>query len=52
MEILRIVFPAMMVIGAFGSLMVEVVSKGNWAVALQWAGACLLYIALTIRNIK
>lgn len=48
--ILKIIFPALMVIGALGSLIVEIVNKGDWAVCLQWVGACLLYTALMIRN--
>lgn len=51
-EILKVVFPLLMVTGAFGSVVVEVVSKGDWAVALQWVGATLLYTALTFRNIR
>ena len=41
-----------MVIGALGSLIVEIVNKGDRATALQWIGACLLYTALTFRNIR
>lgn len=49
-NILKIVFPAMMVCGAFGSFIVNVVTKGDFAVSLQWVGACLLYTALLMRN--
>lgn len=48
--IFKIIFPALMVIGALGSLIVEIVNKGDWAVGLQWVGACLLYTALMFRN--
>ena len=51
MEMFKIDFPLLMVAGAFGSLIVEIVSKGSWATALQWVGACLLYTALMFRNI-
>lgn len=51
MEMLRIVFPLLMVVGALGSLMVNLVQKGDWATSLQWLGACLLYTALTMRNV-
>lgn len=48
---LKIVFPVLMVIGALGSLVVNIVDKGDWATSLQWIGAVLLYTALTFRNI-
>lgn len=51
MEMLRIVFPLLMVAGALGSLVVNLVQKGDWATSLQWLGACLLYTALTMRNV-
>lgn len=51
MEMLRIVFPLLMVVGALGSLVVNLVQKGDWATSLQWLGACLLYTALTMRNV-
>lgn len=35
MEILRIIFPALMVIGALGSLVVNIVSKGEYAMSIQ-----------------
>ena len=50
MNILKIVFPALMVLGAFGSLVVNVITKGEMAISLQWIGACLLYTALLMRN--
>lgn len=49
-NVLKIVFPAMMVAGAAGSLIVNVVSKGEFPVSLQWIGAALLYTALLLRN--
>lgn len=52
MATLKIIFPILMVIGALGSLVVNVVDKGNWATSLQWIGAALLYTALTMRNIN
>ena len=48
---LKIVFPILMVIGALGSLVVNIVDSGDWATSLQWIGAGLLYTALTFRNI-
>ena len=51
MNTLKIVFPLLMVIGAVGSLVVNIIDKGEWATSLQWIGAGLLYTALTIRNI-
>ena len=47
----EIIFPLLMVIGAAGSLVTNIVSKGGWATSLQWFGAMLLYFALTFRNI-
>lgn len=47
---LNIVFPLLMVAGALGSLVVNIITKGEWATSLQWIGAGLLYTALTIRN--
>jgi len=47
---LRIFFPALMVIGASGSLAVNIYTKGNWPVSLQWLGAAILYTALLFRN--
>jgi len=49
-DILKIVFPALMVTGATGSLVVNICTKGNWPVSLQWLGAALLYTALLFRN--
>lgn len=51
MEILRIIFPALMVFGALGSLIVNIVEKGNYAISIQWIGAALLYTALMLRNV-
>lgn len=50
MNTLRIIFPALMVIGALGSFAVNMASRGDAAVSLQWVGAALLYTALLIRN--
>ena len=47
---LKIIFPAMMVAGAIGSLVVNFVERGEWATSLQWIGAALLYTALLFRN--
>lgn len=48
---LKIIFPALMVIGALGSLILNIVTnKQDWPVSLQWFGAALLYTALLFRN--
>ena len=52
MNTLKILFPALMVLGAVGSLVVNVITKGENAVSLQWIGAALLYTALLLRNIS
>lgn len=52
MKLLKIIFPALMVIGAFGSLIVNMISKGGYAMSIQWIGATLLYTALMLRNTK
>lgn len=52
MDVLRILFPILMVIGALGSLVVNVIQKGDWPISLQWFGAMMLYTALTFRNIR
>lgn len=49
-NILKIVFPGLMVLGAAGSLVVNIISKGDWPTSLQWIGASLLYTALLFRN--
>ena len=49
-DVLKVLFPAMMVAGALGSLIVNIVTKGNWPTSLQWFGAMLLYTALLFRN--
>lgn len=49
-NILAIVFPGMMVCGAVGSLVVNVISKGEFPVSSQWIGAAILYSALLLRN--
>jgi hypothetical protein len=48
---LKIACPILMVIGATGSLVVNIIDKGEWSTSLQWRGAALLYTALTFRNI-
>ena len=48
---MKALFPALMVVGAFGSLVVNLITRGEIAVSLQWIGACLLYTALLMRNI-
>jgi hypothetical protein len=48
--ILKILFPALMVTGALGSLIVNMIAKGDWPRSLQWLGASLLYTALLFRN--
>lgn len=50
MEMLKIICPLLMVIGALGSLVVNIIDKGNWATSLQWIGAAILYTALMFRN--
>ncbi len=51
MNYLKIIFPLMMVVGALGSMIVSLINDGISATGLQWLGACLLYTALTLRNI-
>ena len=51
MEIMKIICPALMVIGAIGSLVLNLLSKGHYAVSVQWIGAALLYTALMLRNV-
>lgn len=51
LNILKVVFPALMVTGATGSLIVNLISnRQDWPVSLQWLGAALLYTALLFRN--
>lgn len=45
-DILKVAFPGLMVAGAVGSLVVNIIDKGNWPTSLQWLGASLLYTAL------
>ena len=52
LDILKILFPALMVVGALGSLIVNLIDKGEHAISIQWLGAALLYTALMMRNIK
>ena len=49
-SMLKILFPALMVTGALGSLILNICTKGDWPVSLQWFGAMLLYTALLCRN--
>ena len=49
-NVLKVVFPALMVTGAAGSLIVNLITKGEGPVSLQWFGAMLLYTALLFRN--
>lgn len=51
-DILRIAFPIIMVIGAIGSLIVNIIEHGFYGITLQWLGAALLYTGLTFRNMK
>lgn len=48
--LLKIIFPLLMVIGATGSLIVNIATHGEKATSLQWIGAALLYTALMFRN--
>ena len=50
MDILKVFFPVLMVIGALGRLVVNIIDHGSYATSLQWIGAGLLYTALTLRN--
>lgn len=52
MSTLKIICPLLMVIGALGSLIVNIIDKGNWATSLQWVGAAILYTALMFRDIN
>lgn len=49
-NVLKIIFPLLMVVGATGSLVVNVANHGDKATSLQWVGAALLYTALMFRN--
>ena len=50
-HMLKIIFPAMMVAGAAGSLILNfIVNRQEWPISLQWFGAMLLYTALLFRN--
>jgi len=51
MNTLKILFPALMVCGALGSLVVNLVTHGESAISLQWVGAAMLYTALLLRNV-
>lgn len=50
MSFLRIFFPIMMVVGAVGSLVVNIIGHGGIGTSLQWLGAAILYAGLTLRN--
>lgn len=52
MRTLNVIFPALMVAGAAGCLVTNMICNGDKAVSLQWVGAMLLYTALTLRNIQ
>lgn len=52
MDSLKIIFPALMVIGAIGSLVINILARGHYAISIQWIGAALLYTALMLRNIS
>lgn len=52
MNVLKMLFPGLMVLGALGSLIVNIIERGDGAVSLQWIGACLLYTALLLRNMS
>ena len=48
---LKIFFPALMVTGALGSLILNIITnKTGWPITLQWFEAALLYTALLFRN--
>nr|DAH38451.1 MAG TPA: hypothetical protein [Caudoviricetes sp.] len=51
MEIMKMICPALMVIGAIGSLVINLLAKGHHAISIQWVGAALLYTALMLRNV-
>lgn len=51
-NMLKVIFPAMMVLGATGSLIVNIAESGDFPISLQWIGAAILYTALLLRNIK
>lgn len=51
-DVLRIAFPIIMVIGAVGSLIVNIYEHGFYGTTLQWLGATLLYTGLAFRNMK
>ena len=50
MNVLKVLFPALMVLGAAGRLIVNLLTHGEGAVSLHWEGAMLLYTALLMRN--
>lgn len=47
---LRVIFPVLMVIGALGSACIEVCTRGLTPTYIQWIGATILYVGLTLRN--
>ena len=49
-EMLNVLFPAMMILGAAGSLVVNIVQRGEWPTSVQWLGAAILYTGLMFRN--
>lgn len=50
MNTLKVLFPALMVCGALGSLLLSAI-EGDAQISLQWFGAACLYTALMFRNI-
>ena len=52
MNALKIFFPALMIAGAFGSLIVNLIAKDGYAISIQWVGATLLYTGLMLRNMS
>jgi hypothetical protein len=51
MQILEMIFSGLMVAGAVGSLIANVIEKGPFSVYLQLIGAALLYMGLLMRDI-
>ena len=52
LNILNLVFPAMIVLGALGAFVISIIQeKGVRPIALQWFGAAVLYLGLLLRNI-
>ena len=48
---LKYIFPALMVIGAVGSMIFNLINnRTDYATTLQWLGAALLYTGLLLRS--